>query len=158
MSMRVIRAIGWVTSGSHANPVQPRLDVAAFPHSAPSLLSFALNCVVSSVRVLRPIHGQSIPHEPFAKIGTADRARRYCAPVAVEIDWIAAHRPPRDECIEVVGCLRAAAVWIAVFAPAELRTLWCIDAPQPDARAVYFQRVAINHTRLPDHVVGRRSI
>src|SRR6516164_615693 len=51
------------------------------------------------------------------KIGTADRARRYCAPVAVETDWIAAHRPPRDERIEVVGCLRAAAVWIAYLRP-----------------------------------------
>ena len=89
------------------------------------------------MRVLRPIHSQAIPHEPFAKISTADRARRYCAPVAVESDWIAAHRPPRDECIKVVGCLRAAAVWIAVLAAAELRTLGRIDAPQPNARAVY---------------------
>ena len=110
------------------------------------------------MRVLRPIHSQAIPHEPFTKIGTADRARRYCAPVAVEIDRIAAHRPPRDECIEVVGCLRAAAVWIAVFTPTELRTLWRIDAPQPNARAVYFQRVAVDHTRLPDHVVGQRAV
>ena len=110
------------------------------------------------MRVLRPIHGQAIPHEPFAKIGTADRARRYRAPVAVEIDWIAAHRPPRDECIEAVGCLRAAAVWIAIFASAELRTLGRIDAPQPNARAVYFQRVAIDHTGLSDHVVGQRAV
>ena len=138
MSIPIIRAIGWLTTGANADPVKPRLDVAAFPHSAPSLLSFALNRVVSSMRVLRPIHRQAIPHEPFAKIGTADSARRYCAPVAVEIDWIAAHRPPRDECIEVVGCLRAAAVGIAVFAPTELRTLGRIDAPQPNAPAVYF--------------------
>ena len=110
------------------------------------------------MRVLRPIHGQAISDEPFAKIGTADRAPSYCAPVAVEIDWIAAHRPPCDECIQVVGCLRAAAVWIAVFAPTELRTLWRIDAPQPNARAVYFQRVAVDHTRLPDHVVGQGAV
>jgi len=50
--------------------------------------------------------------------------------------------------------LRAAAVGIAVFTPTELRTLGRIDAPQPNARAVYFQRVAIDHTGLPDHVVG----
>ena len=110
------------------------------------------------MRVLRPIHGQAIPYKPFTKIGTADRARRYCAPVAVEIDRIAAHRPPRDECIEAVACLRAAAVGIAVFTPTELRTLGRIDAPQPNARAVYFQRVTIDHTCLPDHVVGQRAV
>jgi hypothetical protein len=75
-----------------------------------------------------------------------------------EIDRVAAHRPPRDECIEVVGCLRAAAVWIAILASAELRTLGRIDAPQPNARAVNFQRVAIDHTGLSDHVVGQRAV
>src|SRR3974390_2201071 len=119
-----------LTTGANATPVQPRLDVAAFPHSAPSLLSFALSRVVSSMRVLRPIHGQAILHEPFAKIGTTDRARCYGSPIAVETDWIAVHRPPRDECIEVVGCLRATSIRLAVLTPPESRTFRGIASPQ----------------------------
>ena len=57
MSIRIVGAIGWLATGSNADPVQPRLDQAAFPYSASSLLGFALNRVVSSMRVLRPIHG-----------------------------------------------------------------------------------------------------
>ena len=155
MSVRIVRTIGGPPTGTDADPVQPRLDVAALPYSAPCLLGFALNATVPAPRVLRPIQCKAIPNEPFAEIGTADRAHGYRAPVAVETDRIAVYGSPRNERVEVVSYLRAASISIAIFAPTELSAFRRVDAPEPNAVAVDFECIAINDARLSDQVIGK---
>jgi hypothetical protein len=48
VSVRIIRAIGRTTARPNAYPVKPRLDVAACPHPAPSLLGLTLHIIVLS--------------------------------------------------------------------------------------------------------------
>lgn len=46
---------------------------------------------------------------------------------------------------------------LAVLAPAELRALRRIDALEPDALAVDFQRIAIDHAGLPREIIGKAT-
>src|SRR6516164_8018901 len=100
MSIRVIGALGW------PDPVQPRLHVAALPYPSARSLSIALSGPVLAPRVLRPVQGKAIPHQPFTEIRAADGARGNSAPIAIKADWIAVNRPARDEGVEIVGSLR----------------------------------------------------
>ncbi|SIO35610.1 hypothetical protein SAMN05443247_04352 [Bradyrhizobium erythrophlei] len=69
----------------------------------------------------------------------------------------AIHRPSRDEGVEIVRSFSAAAILLAVVAPTELGTLGRVDAPQADARAVDFERVAVDDGGAPDQVGGYRG-
>lgn len=154
MSVRIIGAIGRPPTGTDADPVQPGLHIAALPYSASGFFGFPLICTVLAVGVFRPVHGEAIPHQPFAEIRIADRACGYRAPVAVETNRIAVQGSPRDEGVEIVCGLRTTPVLLAIFASTELGALGCIDAPEPDAVAVDFQRVAIDDACLADEIIG----
>lgn len=65
MSIGIIRAARWSAARADADPVQPRLDVAALPHSAPGSLSIPLRRIVSALRIFRPVQGEAIPHQPL---------------------------------------------------------------------------------------------
>src|ERR1700739_4494463 len=155
MNIRVIRASGRSSAGTNTDPVYPRLHVAALPNPAPSPLSIALSCTVPSVRVFRPIQGETLPHKPLTKIGITDRARSHRASIAIEADRIAVHRSARDEGVQFVRGLRTASVRLAIFAPAELGGLGRIDAPEANTVAVDFQCVAVDDARLPDQIVRK---
>jgi hypothetical protein len=77
------------------------------------------------------------------------RRRSHRAPIAVEINGIAAYRPPRNQSVEVVGGPRS--ILITVLAPAELSGLGRIDTPEPNARAVDLQRITIGARRSGGH-------
>jgi len=64
--------------------------------------------------------------------------------------------------VEIIRRLGTATILQAVLAPAELRALRRVDAPQANARTVNFERVAFDDAGLPGHVAwqgpaGRRE-
>lgn len=144
-SIGVVRAISRSTTSPNAPPVQPRLDVAARPHSAIGLLGILLRCAIPAARILRPIQRKTVPRQPFPKIGIADLTRRNRPAVAVEADWQAGHRPSRDEGVEIVRGLRAAAVLQAVVIPQS----WVLSGasmPQSRMRVPWISRVSPSMT------------
>jgi hypothetical protein len=70
MSIRVIG--GGPPTVSDADPIQPRLHVAALPYPSACPLSIALSGPVLALRVLRPVQGKAIPHQPFTEVRSAD--------------------------------------------------------------------------------------
>jgi len=70
--------------------------------------------------------------------------------------WQAIDRPLRFEGVKLVRCPSPAPIFQAVFAPTKLPALGRINALKPDARAVDFERVAINDAGLPGQIVRER--
>ena len=79
MSIRVIRALGGPPTVSDADPIQPRLHVAALPYPSARPLSIALSGPVLAPRVLRPVQGKAIPHQPFTEIRCRRSTWQQCA-------------------------------------------------------------------------------
>src|SRR5258707_10463847 len=73
---------------------------------------------VLAFRILRPIQRETIVHKPFSDIGTGDGTGCYSPPILICGDWRTIDRQPRDEGIEIIRCLRATALQVAVRAPA----------------------------------------
>ena len=73
----------------------------------------------------------------------------------IQGDRDAAHRPPRDEGVEVVRGFRAAAILLAVVAPAELAALGRVNAPEANSRAVNFECVAVDDAGLSGKITGK---
>jgi hypothetical protein len=72
----------------------------------------------------------------------------------VEAEWNTVDGTASNEGVKAVRSLRTATVLQTVFAAAQLAALRCIDAPKPDPRSMYFQRVAVNNAGLSDKVIG----
>ena len=79
------------------------------------------------------------------------------SPVLVQRDRKAAHGTLGDEGVQFVRSLRPAAILQAILAPAELAAFRRIDPPQADARAMDFQRVAVDDAGLPREIIGERN-
>ena len=158
MSIRIIGAVGRTSARSDAHSIEPWFDVAAFPHSAPGLLSFALRILVLSFGVLRPVQGEAVAHESIPEVHAVDKARRYSATVTIQRDRQAAYWASGNERVQIVRRLRAALVLFAVLAPAQLRALGRIDPPEPNSGAMYFKRVTIDDAGLPCQVIGLSHI
>jgi hypothetical protein len=93
MRARVIRTTARRPARSNADPIEPRLHVNAFPHSAPGQLGGALIGAVLALGILRPVQRETVLDQPFPEIGTADRTGRHRSAVAVSADRDAAYRP-----------------------------------------------------------------
>jgi hypothetical protein len=112
--------------------IEPRLDVAALPDSLAGALSLALSFVMPALRVL----GQS-------------NARPFCT----------SHSPRSLAATEQVATVRPYGSRLtgtqlmgrrSMKAAAQLAAFRCIDAPTPDAHAMHFRRVAVDHAGLSD--------
>ena len=126
----------------YARPIQPWLDITAFPDSMARALGISLSLAVFAFGVLRPIQCEAVAHEPFAKICAANRTGRYRAAIWVEAQWKAIDREPVDKGVKVICRLRAAAVLGAILTTAYLAALRCIDPPEADPRPMNFEGVA----------------
>jgi hypothetical protein len=135
--------------------VQPRLDVAARPHTTAGVLCFALDRFEFSLGTLWPVNCVAVADQPFAEIDIANRTRRHGAPVLVQRDRNAGHGLLGNEGVKIVRCLRPAAILQAVLATTKLTAFRGVDAPQPNACPVNFQGVAIDYACLTREVVGR---
>src|SRR5258708_27624126 len=148
MCVCIIRTGGRSTTRPDAAAKQPRLQMAARPHPATGTMGLALGGGVLAFRILRPIQRETFAQKPFSDIGTADGTGCYSPPILIFGDRRTIDRPPRDESVEIVGCLRATLIQVAVCIAAELAALRCIAAPEPDARPMNFQRVAVDDAGL----------
>src|SRR6266851_9363395 len=110
----IIRTAGRRATRPDADAKQPRLHIAARPHPATRTIGLALGGGVLAFRILRPIQRETISHKPVSEIGTADRTGCYSPPILIFGDWRTIHRPPRNEGIEIIRCLRATAIQVAV--------------------------------------------
>jgi hypothetical protein len=68
----------------------------------------------------------------------------------------AVNRTPGNECIKIVCRLRATTILQTVLAAAQLAAFGRVDTPEPNARSMYFQRVAVNGAGLTHKIVGHR--
>jgi hypothetical protein len=118
------------------------------------MLGFSLDFVVHAVGVIWPVEREAVADKPLAKVSAVHGASRDSAPVLIQRDWRTANRLTRDVGVKIIRCLRAASILEAIFASAKLRAFGRIDTPEPDTRAVYFQRVPIDDARLPKQVIG----
>ena len=157
MCARVIGAIGGPSTCPDADAVQPGLNVGAFPDAAAGLFSSLLGGPVLARRILRRVERKAHLHQPFADVRVVNLTGGYRAPVAVQANRGAVHWPPGNECIERVRSRGTAPVGQAVLPAAELAALWRIDTPQPNARAVDLDRIAVDYASLADEIVGRRT-
>ena len=119
------------------------------------MLSFSLDLIVHAPGVIRPVEREAVADKPLAKVSAIHGASRDSAPVLIQRDRGAANRLATDEGIEIIRCLGAASILEAIFASAKLRAFGCIDTPEPNTRAVYFQGVPIDNASLPQQVVGQ---
>src|SRR5437879_10385843 len=71
-------------------------------------------------------------------------------------DGDAAHRPSRNERVEIVRGLGSAAILQAIFSPAQLTAFRSVDAPQAKARVLDFQRVAVDDAGLAGEIVSKQ--
>jgi hypothetical protein len=107
MCVRIIRTVGRGAARPDAHAEQPWLHVAACPHAAARTIGIALCSRIPSFRILRPIQRETIANEPFAEVSAADRADRYAPPVLILGYGCTLDRSPRDEGVEIIGCIRA---------------------------------------------------
>ena len=114
MCVCIIRTAGRSATRLDAAAKQPRLHIAARPHPATRTIGVALGGGIPSFRILRPIKRETIAHKPFSYIGTADGTGCYSPPILIFGDWRTIDRPPRDEGIEIIRCLRATTIQVAV--------------------------------------------
>jgi hypothetical protein len=149
MGVSIIRTSSRPSTCPDADAIQPRLDIAPFPHPIPHPLSIALSSAVSPLGILGPIECEATAYQPFANVGTVHHACRDRSSVAIETDRIAVHRTACDEHIETVRSLRPALILFAVVVSAQLRRLGHINPPQPNSDAVDFERIAIDDARPP---------
>jgi hypothetical protein len=156
MRVGVIRTGGRPSIRADATAIEPRLDVASFPDSPARTFGVALSAVISAFRVLRPIQRKAIANQPFAEIGAANRTGRDRPSIWVEAQRQAINRTTIDEGVEVVCSLRAAAILQTVLAAAQLAALRRVDAPEPDAHSMNFQRIAINDAGLTNKIIRQR--
>ena len=84
MRVRVIPTSGRSATGSDADAVQPRLNVAARPYAAPGKFGLMLNRAVHAFRVIRPIERETVADEPLAKVSAVHGASRDRAPVLIQ--------------------------------------------------------------------------
>src|SRR5258706_12002298 len=105
----------------------------------------ALSPIVLALRIRRPIQREPIAYQPLRKVNTSNRASRNCSPVLIQAHGRAIDRPPRNEGVKLVCCLRAASVLQAIIAATELSAFGRVNAPQANALTVHFERVAGNH-------------
>ena len=75
----------------------------------------------------------------------------------VQRDRHAAHGALGDEGVQLVRGPRPAAILQAILTPAELGALRRVDPPKADARAMDFQRVAVDDAGLPGEIIGERN-
>jgi hypothetical protein len=95
-----------------------------------------------------------LAHKPIGQICTAERAGRNCTTIAIDGNLLAYHRLAADEGGELIGGFRAASVLQAVFAPAKLVALGCVNTPEPNAPTVDFEGVTIDNARLSLECIG----
>jgi len=119
------------------------------------VLGLTLDRVELSFRILRPIYRKSVAYKPFGEVSLTDRTRCDRAPILIQRDWDADYRPSRNEGVEIVRGLRSTTILQAILSPAKLAAFWSVDAPQPYARSVNFQGVAVDDAGLPGQIVGR---
>jgi hypothetical protein len=86
----------------------------------------------------------------------SDRGRRY------QEGGVAGSRntfywPRGYEGIKIISCLRPAPILQAIFATAKLCAFWCVNAPEPYARAVDLERIAVDNGGLAGQVERRRG-
>src|SRR6266481_6840388 len=127
MGTRFIRAIRLPSVRPDTGSIEPWFNIAARPYPAPGVLGIALGRSVLAFGILRPIYCEAIANQPIAEIGFGHRTRRHGASVLVQRDRVATHWPTRDEGVEIVRGFRAAAILLAVVAPAELGILGRVD-------------------------------
>ena len=158
MGIRIIRAGGWLSIRTDAGTIEPGFDIATLPDSRAGTFGVALSAGISAFRVLRPIQRETLAHKPFAEIGAADRTGRDGAAIWVEAEGRAVNRTPGNECIKIVCRLRATTILQTVLAAAQLAAFGRVDTPEPNARSMYFQRVAVNDAGLTHKIVGHAAL
>src|SRR4029077_11860947 len=143
------RQIRWPSTGSDAGPVQPGCHVAARPHAAPGMLSLSLDLVVHAMGIIRPIERQTISYQPLAEVSAVHSAGcdSWSSEMGVQLTGPRAMKASRS-----FAFFRAASILQTIFAPAELCAFGRIDTPQPNACAMNFYCVAIDHTGLAGEV------
>ena len=114
MCVCIIRTAGRGAARPDAAAKQPRLHIAARPHPATRTNGLALGGAVLAFRILRSIQRETITHKPFSEIGTADRTGCYSPPIMIFGDRHTIDGPPRNESVEIIRCLRATTIQVAV--------------------------------------------
>src|SRR6202035_5300587 len=102
MGVRVVRTVTRFPASPDTDAEKPGLDVAARPDASSCVFSFALYRIKFSFRILRPVDCETVAHQPFAEIDVTHRTSRHRAPVLIQRDRDATHRPPRNERVKVV--------------------------------------------------------
>jgi len=101
-----------------------------------------------------PAQGRSA--QAVAEVCATDRTGCDRAAILVEAKRYAVDGAAGDESIKIVRGLRAATILQAVFAAAELTALRSIDTPKPDARSMYFKRIAVDNAGLSNEIICER--
>src|SRR5882724_946486 len=107
---------------------QPRLNVAARPHTSPGVLGVVLRLTVLLFRILRPIQREPVAHKPFRKVHAINRTYRNRAPVLIQVDRRAIDRPSRNEGVKFVRCLARSSDACALYSVFVHRLTRLLDA------------------------------
>ena len=121
-------------------------DTSNEPAPTPALLSE--RCALS--REVRPglfavCQCEPLPDQPFVDVDLAHGALRHHAPVAIRIALAARDGPPSDQVLECQRSFLTATPRDTGSIFARLAAFGCIDAEQPNALAMDFNGVAIDH-------------
>ncbi|MCS3448598.1 hypothetical protein M2222_002581 [Bradyrhizobium elkanii] len=137
MRVRIVRAGGRLTIRPDAGAIEPRLHIAPLPDTSTGALCVLLSCVISALRVSRPIQCKATAHKPFPEIGTADRTGPHRPTIWIEAERYAVDRSSADTGVEVVCRRRATAILKTVLAAAELAALRRVNSPETDALVAF---------------------
>src|SRR5712671_5915253 len=102
MTTSIVRAIPRATVRPNASSIQPRLNIAARPHTAPGMFGVALRRAVLALRILRPVECQSTTNQPVPEIDAVNQTRCDGPPVLIQRDRGARDWALGDEGVEIV--------------------------------------------------------
>lgn len=105
--------------------------------------------------VLRPIEREPLTHQPVGEVHAASRAHRNAAAIPIAVNLDATGDAATDEIVECIRGLRAAATVRCVRIAAKLAALGRVDAPEPDARSVDFERVTVDDAGTANKIVSK---
>lgn len=110
---------------------------------------------IAPLAVARPIERVSVGYKPASNVLPRDGAARHDPSIAVIAGRHARYGAPayvvgQRECCFLAAPIRGGSI-------AHLPSFRCVDAVQPYALAVDFQRIAINDSSLPLYGKGRRG-
>ena len=145
MRVCIVGAIARLTALTDTSSIQPRLNIATFPHPSSGMVSLPLRPVIFAFRVLRPIQRETVTDEPISEVGTINRTRRNGPTILIQIYRRAINCSLCNESIKIVRRLCSASILKAIVSPAKLAAFRSINPRETNTRSVQFERVAVDH-------------